>query len=1172
MTLGFLRTLPWRTAALLVLGWMTGMACLAATGGLPGTRRFDLPRGEAEVTLKRFGQQAGREILFPAGAVEGVITAALAGEFAPIEALGRLLAGSGLTFAEDARSGALIIFRAAPAATPTSEPGWRNESRPSLTTTNMTKTNPLALLGALVTAAVSPAQTPGPASSANADQPVVLNAFRVDTTRDRGYVATNSTTGTRLNLEIKAIPLPIEVITREFIDDIGAVDIKEALEYSAGIVQDQVASSNNFLFSPSGTGAAGSMSRDTTTVTIRGLNTRSFLRNGFRQDTVTDVINVDRLEVARGPQSLLYGVASLGGVVALTPKYPRSTPQTDLRLGLGSNEFYRAEVYHTGPVWKSSRDTRFLNYGLGLVYQNLSSRADFDDRKRMLLTPAVEFRPFRDTTVFVDVEYGRFESAGTGFQDLADSNAGNFRHPITRQLAAENVNEWNETRLVAKDVFGRDRLYRWSGPDTFSKDDYFNGTIEVTQKLLPGLTAVLGANYSDRRNERRSISGSVLRTTTANAGVAPTSLGAWTRVGADPVTPSLSEWKTIGYGWGFARTHKYIRQARADLNYEFTLLGQRQSVLLGRTDQTVKQSDLSTTQVGSNTPGSPTQGFLPFRAPEYVRYAGEQFRPFRDSVFSEWDTGHYAVYQGRWWKDRITTIGGWRNERYMVRSYFTSFTKLDPAQPDSNLGNWTLPGTPDAASLVNAAGQARVINGYRFGAVPQRDDTFTFGVNAAVTRDINLYAVSAAGLFPNTGQRDGAANPFKPERTQSREFGAKFDLWKDRAGRSRVSATVAYFELDRQNAIYNFAFAPQPRSNNQPTLRAGFTGSTLATGSGPSAYSVPNSGFTTFQTNQPVTYLLPVTYVAAADLSHPRVTGAPQQSGFILVDYASLGTAANDPLRRAMEAAASDISTNTALQGATIGTGASALNANNAYALNRNSDVAYDDRSKGVDAQLYLNFTDNLSTVITYTHLVQAVTGGFEIVDQPASTEYDSWWRYLRYSTDDARGISLDESKSNVTKVGAIGRRTSDVPRNVWAVWNNYRFTSGRLQGLEASLGVTLNGPRQGEQVIDNGLRDRSNDENRRYRPQIPMEYKVNAAVAYRGDLFGRRWNIRLNITNLLDDQKMVSTSSSTLFINPATGALVASTTPGAERITVPNRAVRYFDPRSFRLSISTRL
>jgi outer membrane receptor for ferric coprogen and ferric-rhodotorulic acid len=1024
-----------------------------------------------------------------------------------------------------------------------------------------------------LTASTLPAQTaPAPAPSTPADQVIMLSEFRVDTTKDRGYIATNSTTGTRLNLEIKAIPLPIEVITREFIDDIGAVDIKEALEYSAGIVQDQVATSNNFLFSPSGTGAAGSMSRDTTTVNIRGLNSRSFLRSGFRQDTVTDVINLDRLEVARGPQSLLYGVASLGGIVALTPKYPRATPQTDLRVGMGSNDFYRAELYHSGPLWKSKTDTRFLNYGVGAVFQTLSSRSDFDDRTRLLLTPAVEFRPFRDTSIFVDIEYGRFESKGTGFQDLADSNAGNVRHPVTRQLIAENLNEWNETRTVAKDVFGRNRLYRWGGPDTYSTDDYFNGTVELTQKLWPGLTAVLGANYSDRLNERRTVSGSVQRTTTAGPTAAPTALGRWTSVGPDPVAPNLTQWKTVGYSWGYTETHKYIRQARMDLNYEFSVFGHRQSLLLGRTDQGVQQSDRSTSQVTSNTPGSPTQGFLPFTAPEYVRYGGEQFRPFRDSVFTEWSTGHYAVYQGRWWKDRITTIGGWRNERYMVRSYFTSFIKQDATQPDTNLANWVLPSTPDPASLVNAAGQARVVNGYRFGAVPQRDDTFTLGVNAAINRDINLYAVSAGGIFPNTGQRDGAANPFKPERSQSRELGAKFDVWKDASGRSRVSATVAYFEVDRENAVYNFAFAPQPRSNNQSTLRAGFTGNGTARGTGPTAYAVHNSGFTSFQTNDPVTFLLPVSYVSPADLNHPRVTGAPQQSGFLLVDYASLGTAASDPLRRAMEAAAADPATNTALQGSVVGTGATAFNANNGYALNRNSDVAYDDRSKGVDAQLYLNFTDNLSTVITYTHLIQAVTGGFEIVDQPSSTEYDSWWRYLRYTTDDARAVGLDESKATVTKVGAIGRRTSDVPRNVWAVWNNYKFTTGRFKGFETSLGVTINGPRQGEQVIDNGLRDRSNDENRRYRPQFPIEYKLNAALAYRGDLFGRRWNIRLNIANLLDEQKMVQTNSSTLFMDPATGTLVASSTPGAERITVSNRAIRYFEPRSFRLSISTRL
>ena len=120
--------------------------------------------------------------------------------------------------------------------------------------------------------------------------------------------------GTRLDMPIKDIPMPIEVITREFIDDIGAVDIKEALQYSAGIVQDSVQSSNNFSFSPSGTGQNnGALTRDSVTVNIRGFNTRSFLRSGFRQDTVTDVINVSRQEIARGCVEIALAVGLVRG-------------------------------------------------------------------------------------------------------------------------------------------------------------------------------------------------------------------------------------------------------------------------------------------------------------------------------------------------------------------------------------------------------------------------------------------------------------------------------------------------------------------------------------------------------------------------------------------------------------------------------------------------------------------------------------------------------------------------------------------------------------------------------------------------------------------------------------------------------------------------------------------
>ena len=91
----------------------------------------------------------------------------------------------------------------------------------------------LALTGPSAGLAQNP-RPPAPAPAADA-APIVLSEFRVDTSKDKGYLATNAISGTRLNTAIKDLPMPIEVVTSEFIQDIGAVDLKEALAYSAGI-------------------------------------------------------------------------------------------------------------------------------------------------------------------------------------------------------------------------------------------------------------------------------------------------------------------------------------------------------------------------------------------------------------------------------------------------------------------------------------------------------------------------------------------------------------------------------------------------------------------------------------------------------------------------------------------------------------------------------------------------------------------------------------------------------------------------------------------------------------------------------------------------------------------------------------------------------------------------
>jgi len=70
------------------------------------------------------------------------------------------------------------------------------------------------------------------------------------------------------------------------------------------------------------------------------------------------------------------------------------------------------------------------------------------------------------------MEYGQFRTEGNGFKDIPDANAGNVINQYGLRVA-ENVDIFNEGVNVARDRFGQDRFFRWSGGDTFPEERIF---------------------------------------------------------------------------------------------------------------------------------------------------------------------------------------------------------------------------------------------------------------------------------------------------------------------------------------------------------------------------------------------------------------------------------------------------------------------------------------------------------------------------------------------------------------------------------------------------------------------------------------------------------------------------------------------------------------------------
>ena len=145
------------------------LACAIAPAQAAETVRksYDIAGGDAVNTLKRFADESGRQVVFLVDAVRGVTTNPVRGEYSAREALIRLVADTGLAFAEDAKSGALMVNRAgheeSPAAKSNQAPTPRKISQES----PMKKQNVFSVLGAWLALAVTSAQAQVPAAPEN---------------------------------------------------------------------------------------------------------------------------------------------------------------------------------------------------------------------------------------------------------------------------------------------------------------------------------------------------------------------------------------------------------------------------------------------------------------------------------------------------------------------------------------------------------------------------------------------------------------------------------------------------------------------------------------------------------------------------------------------------------------------------------------------------------------------------------------------------------------------------------------------------------------------------------------------------------------------------------------------------------------------------------------------
>lgn len=242
-----------------------------------------------------------------------------------------------------------------------------------------------------------PALTCPAMASANDEpptEPLALEEMQVTASAERadgpvqGDRATRSASATRTDTAIHETPQSISVVPAQVVEDIGATRLEDALDYAGGVER-----GNNF-------GGQG-----LTEFLVRGFSTQEFYRNGFAVNrgypNMPDASTLERIEVLRGPASMLYGRGDPGGTFNIVSKQPQAERRTVLGSQVNTDGLRRGTLDTTGVLDESAAFT----YRLNLVAEGSDSFRDHVESERYNIAPVLRWQLSDDTALILEGDY-----------------------------------------------------------------------------------------------------------------------------------------------------------------------------------------------------------------------------------------------------------------------------------------------------------------------------------------------------------------------------------------------------------------------------------------------------------------------------------------------------------------------------------------------------------------------------------------------------------------------------------------------------------------------------------------------------------------------------------------------------------------------------------------------
>lgn len=308
-------------------------------------------------------------------------------------------------------------------------------------------------------------QAPAPSATKGSEEAVSLDVFTVKENRARAYGSSNLASATRMNTPAENVPQSISVINEALLNDMAAYSYEQAVRYTPGVTQRQNVQNGSV---------------------IRGFIVSNRYRNGFLVPGFeTDMINLDRIEIIKGPSASIAGSSESGGYVNFITKKPQTKESIVASATMGSRSFLRGTVDATGPIKGTD-----MSYRLNAIHLTSDSWRDNEKIRKSALYPSFLWQVTKKTQVSVDVEY---------FDGLTP---GGFSTPYIAPVNTVNQTGTTSTSqavVIPAGVTPKFRLGQWAPMSVNTSGEVGMGNMAQLYSLFATITHQFNDVFSARQ-------------------------------------------------------------------------------------------------------------------------------------------------------------------------------------------------------------------------------------------------------------------------------------------------------------------------------------------------------------------------------------------------------------------------------------------------------------------------------------------------------------------------------------------------------------------------------------------------------------------------------------------------------------------------------------------------